>query len=245
MAGGVSKELSASKAEKLLAGVEATDAVTAARVALGEAFVEDLRRIDGQLRDTKTRITEAVTASGTTVTEVFGAGPVIAAMVKGDVGDVRRFATRDRFASYNGTAPIEVSSGSKKIYRLSRRGNRRLNHAIHMIAVTQLRFPTTEGRAYFDRKRAEGKTGREALRCLKRRISDQLYARLLVDARHGDSLQDKGPGGQTGNDSVSSAAGSHPVRGAARRRSRTPWWTSSSGSAARCASTAAPTRSLT
>ena len=152
-----------------------------------------------------------MTASNTTVTEIFGAGPVIAAMVKGDVGDVRRFATRDRFASYNGTAPIEVSSGPKKIYRLSRRGNRRLNHAIHMIAVTQLRFPYTEGRAYFERKLAEGKTGKEALRSLKRRISDQLYARLLDDARRQDSVSENGPGGHTGSVSASSAAGSHPA----------------------------------
>jgi transposase len=76
------------------------------------------------------------------------------------VGDVRRFAGRDHFASYNGTAPIEVSSGPKKIYRLSRRGNRRLHHAVHIVAVTQLRFRGTEGRAYFEPKPAEGKTAK-------------------------------------------------------------------------------------
>jgi transposase len=209
--GGISKELSVGKAEKVLAEIEPEGAVASARYQLAEAFIDDLRRLDEQIRDTKKRITAAVTASNTTVTEIFGAGPVIAAMVKGDVGDVRRFATRDRFASYNGTAPIEVSSGPKKIYRLSRRGNRRLNHAIHMIAVTQLRFPYTEGRAYFERKLAEGKTGKEALRSLKRRISDQLYARLLDDARRQDSVSENGPGGHTGSVSASSAAGSHPA----------------------------------
>jgi len=209
--GGISKELSVGKAEKVLAEIEPEGAVASARYQLAEAFIDDLRRLDEQIRDTKKRITAAVTASNTTVTEIFGAGPVIAAMVKGDVGDVRRFATRDRFASYNGTAPIEVSSGPKKIYRLSRRGNRRLNHAIHMIAVTQLRFPYTEGRAYFERKLAEGKTGKEALRSLKRRISDQLYARLLEDARREDAARQCGPGGHTGNVSASSAAGSHPA----------------------------------
>ena len=214
--GGVSKELSAAKAERIVADVVPSDAVGAARVALAEAFIDDLRRIDEQLRAAKKRIAEAVTASATSVTEIFGAGPVVAAMVKGDVGDVRRFANRDRFASYNGTAPIEVSSGPKKIYRLSRRGNRRLNHAIHIIAVTQLRFPT-EGRAYFERKLAEGKTGKEALRSLKRRISDLLYARLLEDARRDDTARQSGPGGQTGNVSVSSAAGSHPATPALRR----------------------------
>jgi transposase len=209
--GRISKEISAGKAEKVLADLEPRGAVASARYELAEAFIDDLRRIDEQIRDTKKRITAAVTASKTTVTEIFGAGPVIAAMVKGDVGDVRRFVTRDRFTSYNGTAPIEMSSGPKKIYRLSRRGNRRLNHAIHMIAVTQLRFPTTEGRAYFERKLAEGKTGKEALRSLKRRISDALYAQLLEDALRDVAAREGGPGGHTGNVSASSAAGSHPA----------------------------------
>jgi len=215
--GGISKELSAGKAEKVLAGIDVEGAVAAARVELAEAFIEDLRRLDEQIRDTKKRIAAAVTASKTTVTEIFGAGPVVAAMVKGDVGDARRFANRDRFASFNGTAPIEVSSGPKKIYRLSRRGNRRMNHAIHIIAVTQLRFPETEGRAYYERKLDEGKTGKEALRSLKRRISDLLYARLLEDARREDSLRQGGPGGHTGNVSPSSAAGSHPAKPTLRK----------------------------
>lgn len=215
--GGISKELTIGKAKSVLAGIEPDGAVVAARYELAEAFIDDLARIDEQIRDTKKRIAAAVTASKTTVTEIFGVGPVVAAMIKGDVGDVRRFATRDRFASYNGTAPVEVSSGSKKIYRLSRRGNRRLNHAIHLIAVTQLRFADTEGRAYFDRKRAEGKTGKEAIRALKRRISDTVYARLLQDARHQDVTRDRGPGGHTGNDSSSSAAGSHPATPALRK----------------------------
>ena len=119
----------------------------------------------------------------------------------GYVGDVSRFASRDHFAAYNGTAPIEVSSGNRKIYRLSRRGNRRLNHAIHMAAVTQIRIRHSTGRAYYDRKIAEGKTHKEALRSLKRRISDALFARLLADARRAADAA-TGPGGQTGNDSA-------------------------------------------
>jgi transposase len=99
------------------------------------------------------------------------------------VGEVPRFPSRDRFASYNGTAPIEVSSGNRKIHRLSRRGNRHINHAIHMAAVTQIRNPGSEGRAYYDRKLTEGKTRKEALRALKRRVSDTIYARLQADAR--------------------------------------------------------------
>jgi transposase len=78
--------------------------------------------------------------------------------VIGSVRDVTRFPGRDHFAAYNGTAPIEVSSGNHKLYRLSRRGNRRLNHAIHMAAVTQISHRHSDGRAYYERKLAEGKT---------------------------------------------------------------------------------------
>ena len=100
----------------------------------------------------------------------------------GDVTDVTRFPSRDHFASYNGTAPVEVSSGNRKIYRLSLRGNRRINHALHMAAVTQISHDTP-GRVYYLRKQAEGKTRKEALRALKRRISDAVYQHLLADTR--------------------------------------------------------------
>ncbi len=104
-----------------------------------------------------------------------------------------------------------MSSGNRKIYRLSRRGNRRLNHAIHMAAITQIRHRHSDGRAYYDRKIAEGKTHKEALRSLKRRISDAIFARLQADARQvAAPARTEGPGGQPGNDSVASAAGSHP-----------------------------------
>jgi transposase len=123
---------------------------------------------------------------------------------------VVRFPTRDHFAACNGTAPIEVSSGGRRrVLRLSRRGNRRLNHAIHMAAVTQIRFRHTAGRAYYDRKIAEGHSGNEAIRALKRRISDALYARLRHDAERAGHVA-AGPGGHTGNDSVACAVGSHP-----------------------------------
>ena len=98
-------------------------------------------------------------------------------------GNVTRFANRDHYAAYNGTAPREVSSGGRTVHRLSRRGNRRLNHAIHMIAITQIRNRGTTGRAYFDRRLAEGKTKREAIRSLKRHISNTVYQQLLADER--------------------------------------------------------------
>jgi hypothetical protein len=102
-----------------------------------------------------------------------------------------------------------VSSGGRKIYRLSRRGNRRLNHAIHMVAVTQIGHRHSEGRAYYDKKLAEGKTPKEALRSLKRQVSNAIFACLQADARKA-AARAKGPGGQQGNDSVASAAGLHP-----------------------------------
>ena len=125
---------------------------------------------------------------------------------------------RSHFAAYNGSAPIEVSSGPKKLYRLSMRGSRQLNHALHMAAVTQVRHAHSEGRAYYDRKVTEGKTHKEALRALKRRISDALYAAMVADARRErqEERASGGPGGQTGSGSVACAAGSHPAEPALR-----------------------------
>ncbi len=151
-----------------------------------------------------------VRASGTSVTGLFGAGPVVAAIVIGDASTANRFPSRDHFAAWNGTAPVEVSSGGRKIYRLPRRGNRRASYAIHIAAVTQIRYKHSPGRAYYDKKIAEGKPPKEALRALKRRISDAIYARLRADARHAAAAGARDPGGQPGNDSVSSAAGFHP-----------------------------------
>ena len=196
--GGFTGEISAAQATRLLDELEPAGAVAAARHAVAVELVADLRRLDDQLRDTKERIAAAVKASKTTLTELFGVGPIVAAIVIGDVGDVARFASRDAFAAYNGTAPIEVSSGRRKIFRLSRRGNRRLNHAIHMAAVTQIRHRHSEGRAYYDRKIAEGHTGKEAIRALKRRISDAIYTRLRDDAARAATTELDGPGRATG-----------------------------------------------
>ena len=181
--GGVSKRISAAQAAHLLEQLRPSGAVEAARCELAAEFLADLRRIDAQMRDAKKKLTIAVRACGTTLTEVFGAGPIVAATVIGEARDVSRFASRDHFAACNGTAPIEVSSGRRKICLLSRRGNRRLNHAIHMAAVTQISHRHSPGRAYYERKLAEGQTPKEALRSLKRRLSDVIFARLQADAR--------------------------------------------------------------
>jgi transposase len=193
--GGVPKKIIAAHAARLLGSITPPDAVAAARWELAAALVEDLRRIDGQLRETRKKLDTAVRASGTSLTSLFGVGPVTAATIIGEIRDVSRFTNRDRFAAYNGTAPIEVSSGQRKVHRLSRRGNRRVNHAIHMAAVTQVRQKHSEGRAYFDKKLAEGKTRKEALRSLKRQVSDAVFSRLRADAQHAQA-QVKDPGGQ-------------------------------------------------
>jgi hypothetical protein len=154
--GGMPRAIIAARAARLLASITPSGSVQAARCELAAEFLEDLRHIDTQLDDTKKKLTAAVRASGTSLTGVFGVGPVIAATVIGGVRDASRFPGRDHFAAYNGTAPIEVSSGNRRVYRLSRRGNRRLNHAIHMAAVTQIRQRHSAGRAYFEKKLAGG-----------------------------------------------------------------------------------------
>jgi transposase len=214
---GFSREISAGQAIDVLHRLTGHGPVADARLELAHDLVTDLRRIDAQRREVKRRLTRQVAASTTTVTEIYGVGPIIAATVLGYVGDIARFPSRDHFAAYNGTAPIEVSSGNRKIHRLSRRGNRQLNHALHMAAVTQIRNRGTAGRAYYDRKRAEGMTGKCALCALKRKISDPIYHRLVSDTRQQMRSKTKDPGGQPGNDSASSAAGSHPEPPALRK----------------------------
>ncbi len=210
--GGVPEEITAAQATRILQSAPPSGSAGQARRELAAELLADMRRLDAQMREPKKKLAIAVKASGTSLTEIFGVGPVIAATVIGDAGDAARFASRDHFAAYNGTAPIEVSSGNRKIYRLSLRGNRRVNHAIHMAAITQIRHPHSDGRAYYDKKIAEGKTHKEALRSLKRRIRNAIYARLQADARQAASSVNAGPGGQPGNDSDSSAADSHPER---------------------------------
>ena len=115
------------------------------------------------------------------MTDIFGIGPIVAAMIIGHTRDVARFASRDRFAAYCGTAPVAFESGGRSIHRLSLRGNRQMNHAMHIIAVTQIAHRHSPGRGFYDRKVAEGKTPKEALRALKRRISDVVFAQLRVE----------------------------------------------------------------
>ncbi len=102
-------------------------------------------------------------------------------MLIGYTGDITAFANRDRYAAYNGTAPVEFSSGGRTVHRLSTRGNRNLNHALHLAAICQIRHTHSDGRAYFDRRVADGKTKKEAIRALKRQISNSMYRQLVAD----------------------------------------------------------------
>jgi transposase len=180
--GGLSQRLSADRAAKALRSIRPTDPVAIERKRMALELLGDVRRLDQQLAAINKRIDDAVIASGTSVTEVFGIGSILAATIVGHAGHVSRFPTAGHFARYNATAPIEASSGPKVRHRLNPRGNRRLNHALHIAAVTQIPHDTP-GRAYFERKLAESKTRKEALRALKRRISDAVYRQLLADTR--------------------------------------------------------------
>ena len=207
--GGAKVFLSAAQARKLLASVRPRDVVGKTRKRVATELVIDLEKIYARTKAADKELTELVKATGTGLLDLHGIGPSGAARLLVEVGDITRFPDRGHFASWTGTAPIDASSGDHVRHRLSRGGNRQINRVLHIMAVVQLRNPT-EGRAYFDRKKASGKTSMEAMRCLKRRLSDLVYKTMLDDLV---PAQRTGPGAQPGNDSVSSVTGSHPHTG--------------------------------
>ncbi len=143
--------------------------------------LDRLTELDTEIRTLERRIRDMVAESGTTLTDIYGVGPLIAARIIGEVGDIHRFASKAKFAAANGSAPVPALSGRTQRHRLNRRGNRRLNRALYIIAITQARA-NHPGRDYLHRKQHEGKSRREALRCLKRRISDAVYRCLVTDS---------------------------------------------------------------
>ncbi|MDH5371929.1 MAG: IS110 family transposase [Acidimicrobiia bacterium] len=179
--GGMGKEMVVRQASDLLRRVRPATMIEAERKRIAHQLLAEVRRLEQELATSKTRLRAAVEAADTTVTDIYGVGPVVAGLIIGYTGDIARFATRHHYAADNGTAPIEASSGQKKRHRLNPRGNRMLNHAIHLIAITQLRYPNTEGRVFYERKLGEGKTKKEAIRALKRRLSDVVYRHLQTD----------------------------------------------------------------
>jgi len=206
--GQAKKDITPLQAKVMLAGVRPRDVAGKTRRRIAAEELAELIAVDAKIKKATAELKAMVLARKSRLMDLHGVGPVVAARILADVGDVARFADRNRFASWTGTAPLDASSGEQNRHRLSRAGNRRVNHMIHIAAVTQLRL-NTEGRAYYRRKRAAGKKPLEAMRCLKRRISDAIYRQLSADAQRAALLatvpDNAGPGGHCGASHQSSA----------------------------------------
>jgi transposase len=210
--GGAPKNLDADRAAAMLRSTRPTSAVDQTRKALARDLLDDVRRLDRKLEDNQADIVEAVRASGTTLTEIPGVAEITAAKILGQTGHIDRFEDRAHYASYAGVAPIEASSGAVHRHRLSRRGNRQLNSAMHGIAITQASHPG-RGRDFYLRKIDEGKTDGEARRALKRHIIDLVFATVTADTQRAQ----RSPGRQMGATHESSAAGQSPTANTSER----------------------------
>ena len=210
--GQAKKDITTGQAKTMLAGVRPRDIAGKTRRRLAADELAELIAVEATIKKADSELKAMVLARDSHLMDLRGVGPVVAARVLADVGDVARFADRNRFASWTGTAPLDASSGEQNRHRLSRAGNRRMNHMIHIAAISQIRLDS-DGRAYYRRKRAEGKKPLEAIRCLKRRISDAIYRQLVADARAAAEAIDEaggaevsvGPGGHCGASQESSA----------------------------------------
>jgi transposase len=190
---GAAKRLTSKKAAALLRTITPGDPVALERKLLARELLEEIRWLDKRIPAAKQRLSQALAAYGTTLTDICGIGEIGAATILSIVDDPNRFPDRGHFAAFTGTAPLEASSGDVRRHRLSRRGNRQMNKVLHVAARTQIRTGG-RGRVYYDRKLAEGKSSMEALRALKRQLSDVVYRRLLADERARQAVR----GGQTG-----------------------------------------------
>jgi transposase len=203
------KDITTGQAKAILASVRPRDLAGKTRRRLAAEQLAELVVVEKKIKTLTKELKTMVLARGSTLMDLPGVGPVVAARTLADVGDVDRFADRNRFASWTGTAPLDASSGEQIRHRLSRAGNRKMNHMLHIAAATQVRLDT-EGRTYYRRKLAEGKIRMEAMRCLKRRISDAVYRQLVADAQRASEAEpatahDTGPGGHCGASQESSA----------------------------------------
>jgi transposase len=205
-AGGLTKRLSVTQASALLVKIRPVTAVDTLRKRLARDLLADIKRLDTQLKVNHADIEAAVAATGTTLMSVPGIGVLTAAKILAQTGPVHRFANRSHFASYAGVAPIDASSGEVCRHRLSRRGNRQLNAALHTVAITQTR-EHGQGRAFYDKKINEGKTKREARRALKTHLSHTIFAVMVADHER----EQRSPGGQTGATPRSSAVDQSPT----------------------------------
>ena len=163
--GGAKKDLSAAQAKALLAKVRPRDAAGKTRRRVAAELVADLERVYARKKAANKELKELLAATGTGLTDLHGIGPSGAARLLVEVRDITRFPSKAHFASWTGTAPIDASSGDHVRHRLSRGGNRQINRVLHLMAVVQLRNDT-DGRRYFDCKKAAGKSSMEAMRCL-------------------------------------------------------------------------------
>jgi transposase len=199
--GQAKKDITPLQAKTILASVRPRDIAGKTRRRVAAEELAELIAVDAKIKKATAELKAMVVARGSRLMDLHGVGPVVAARILADVGDVSRFADRNRFASWTGTAPLDASSGEQNRHRLSRAGNRRVNHMIHIAAVTQLRHDPT-GQDYYRRKRSENKKPMEAMRCLKRRISDAIYRQLVADAQRESGA---GPRGHCGATQESSA----------------------------------------
>ncbi|WP_329223324.1 IS110 family transposase [Streptomyces sp. NBC_01485] len=181
--GGAPPQLSADQAAALLRTVRPAGDVEKVREDLARDLVTEIRALDKRLAGNAVRMEEPVEYSGSTLMNTPGVGPVLAARLVGRVERASRFATAAAFANHTGVAPVEIASADKARHWLSRSGDRRLNSVLHTIAVTQIRMPNASGHAYHQRKLSEGKTSREAKRCLKRRLADHVRRVMIADER--------------------------------------------------------------
>src|SRR3954453_15850446 len=195
--GQAKKDITAMQAKAMLAGLRPRDVAGKTRRRIAAEELAELIAVDAKIKKATAELKAMVLARNSRLMDLHGVGPVVAARVLADVGDVARFADRNRFASWTGTAPLDVPSGEQNRHRLSRAGNPRMNRMLHIAATTQIR-PDTEGRAYSLRKIAAGKTRMEAMRCLKRRLSDAVYRQLVADADANNQGVGTGPGGHCG-----------------------------------------------
>jgi transposase len=209
--GGAARSLTAKKAKQLLATIRPRDEVGKLRRRLIAEQISDLEALDRRIAKVDAELKTMLADTPTTLPSLYGVGVVTASTILGEVGNVARFKNANHFASYNGTAPLDRGSGGNPAPAVNMKGNRRLNHAIHIVAVTQVRNATPARELYL-RKLAEGKTKKEALRVVKRRVSNAIHRTLVVDAERAAD-----PGGQMGTTLQSSVTGPAPTAGSSEK----------------------------
>ena len=140
--GRAKKDITTGQAKAILASVRPRDLAGKTRRRLAAEQLAELVAVEKKIKNLTKELKAMVLARGSRLMDLPGVGPVVAARILADVGDVARFADRNRFASWTGTAPLDASSGEQIRHRLSRAGNRKINHMLHVAAATQARLDT-------------------------------------------------------------------------------------------------------